>query len=60
MTELTGGCIAPGHEIWTAFVEESGEGRSNEIDLRVPRASSDTDIRADVKPSVLADYMPGL
>ncbi|KZF04792.1 hypothetical protein A2J03_25720 [Rhodococcus sp. EPR-157] len=60
MTEFSGGCIPPGHEIWTAFVGKPGEGCSEEIDVYVPRGSSDTYIRAAVQAILDADYVPGL
>lgn len=60
MTEFTGGRIPRGHEIWTAFVGEPWEGCSEEIDVHVPRGSSDAYIRADVQAILDADYMPGL
>ncbi|MCZ4520724.1 hypothetical protein O4220_19620 [Rhodococcus ruber] len=60
MTEFTGGRIPPGHEIWTAFVGKPGEGCSEEIDVHVPRGSSDAEIRADVQAILDADYVPGL
>ncbi|OZE03183.1 hypothetical protein CH249_15445 [Rhodococcus sp. 05-2255-3B1] len=60
MTEFNGGCVPTGREIWTAFVGKPGEGCSEEIDVHVPRGSSDAHIRADVQAILDADYVPGL
>lgn len=60
MAEFSGGRIPPGHEIWTAFVGMPGEGCSEEIDVYVPRGSSDAHVRADVQAILDADYAPGL